>query len=125
MEISHRGVLFDSKHTAPQRKKLNKQAKIDLEIKRILEKKEKQNERKRKSREKERDQQKKQTKNSSPKFKFATEQEFLEVTRIFDKLNENLVYRRCTCCRQTKLDRIIKPLDQQNIYFAIHAKTTT
>ena len=108
-------------------RRLSKKARIELEIKRISNRKEKQRERKRKQRDRENNQihqkeidvddlqqnvhqntlQSHQSLNREEeelKFNFVSEEEFIQVTKEFDKLNETLVYRRCTACRQIKLD---------------------
>ena len=38
------------------------------------------------------------------KFNSVSEDEFIQVTKEFDRLNETLVYCHCTACRQVKLE---------------------
>ena len=109
---------------------------MELEIKRISNRKEKQRERKRKQRDRENNQihqkeidvddlqqnvhqntlQSHQSLNREEelKFNFVSEEEFIQVTKEFDKLNETLVYRRCTACRQVKLDLQVEMVCFQN-----------
>ena len=48
------------------------------------------------------------------KFNYVSEEKFIEITKQFDRLNETLVYRRCTACRQVKLDLQVKLVCFQN-----------
>ena len=64
---------------------------------------EQQRERKRKQREKERFQAQQKEANKN-KYDYASEKEFIQATKQFDILNEQLTYRRCTCCRRVRLD---------------------
>ena len=117
-------------------RRLSKRARVELEINRISNRKEKQRERKRKQRDRENNQihlkeinvdslqhyvhQNTQQSHQSLdreeelKFNFVSEEEFIHVTKEIDKLNETLVYRRCTACRQVKLDLQVELLCFQN-----------
>ena len=87
--------------------RLSKKSRIEQEKQLEQEKKkrilEQQKERKRKQREREKihAQQKKEC---EIKFNFASEEEFIEATKDFDKLNEQLKFSNCTCCRKVRLD---------------------
>ena len=45
-------------------------------------------------------------------FNYATEEEFIQTTKEFDILNEQLTYKRCTCCRKV---RLAMKVEQQTI----------
>ena len=99
---------------------------MELEIKRIANRKEKQRERKQRQQIREKHQthlketnfenlqhivhQNSQQEinslchNEVLKFNYVSEEEFIQITKEFDRLNETLVYRRCTACRQVKLE---------------------
>ena len=64
---------------------------------------EQQRNRKRKQREQERLQTKQEEPNEF-KFNYASDEKFLYATKEFDKLNEQLVHKRCSCCRKVRLD---------------------
>ena len=46
----------------------------------------------------------KMERNKNIEFHFASDDEFIQATKEFDRLNEQLVHNRCTCCRKVRLD---------------------
>ena len=99
------------------RRDLERQLLKQLEHERIEKRKkimEQQRNRKRKQREQE--QYKAfQIEASENKFNHASEEEFLRTTKEFDKLNELLIHKRCSCCRKVRLDMKVERQSFANI----------
>ena len=98
-------------------RRITKKARLLLELKKDAERKEKQRDRKRKQREKQSVESAKscdiisqkgdedsETYKNNPTFEYITEEDFIFFTKQFDILNEQLIYQRCTSCRQVKLE---------------------
>ena len=50
-------------------------------------------------------------------FDFVSEKVFIQTTKEFDTLNDQLTYRRCTCCRQVKLElRVERQMFESDVH---------